>query len=409
MPTNYVAITREMFEEWLDSLRHHGSKGWSRLPNKVGVYLIHLSDDVAVYASSSIGSGDSAMAKDQGAIYLKMVSRHKPALVLNRKAIDQGKFYRTTNWFERLTKAVKNFHDAYLQSKDFYDRSARVTDRVVYQKKWMDKIRAINHADRDPVLQQFLGLLQEGKILSEKQEGLIEKKLAEQEEGVASPNKDLGLLKKLEDLHKALNWDVLKSFHSQVSMGRVLSPAQLRVVEKAEAEVQTPANNLYDRILALHSKVESPFTRSLLEQVKQRGSLSEAQIRVVEKMEAESTKKKPDNIPSKLSETLDALIAQDRWLDAYPKVHGDASSSEYEEGQEEARHLRDILMGLVATIGRETQGQDRDFLRFVWRRLDQGISTAGEKFLFPSELSRLRALGGSGRRATRMLEIPLTV
>lgn len=405
MPTTYVEISREEFEQWLASLSSHGSKGWSRVPAKAGLYLVHLSDLVSILVSSSIGGSDAVVAKDKGAMSMRLVARDNYARVLNRAAVDQ-RFYRTTNWRTTLLKkGITQFRDTYLSGKEFYDHIAEVRDLVAYQKDWLATLDQIPGADHDTLLTSLRGQLEQGKILSLKQEAIITKNLAERAAQPAdvrpklptSPSPDL--VKKVESLYQLLGWNILKSFLDQLRGGRFLSTKQEEVLAKAEAEVAQKSRavpaapervhpsvspQLIQRLEALDKALDNSFTRSLLDQARRR-PLSPAQMDAVVKMEKQVSQARPAQLSTqrKVESILDELGRSD-W--SLLNQEEQLSPDEYGEIAQEADQQRDQLKPYIAEMGRSAVEPDRTFLRSIWSKLSRGESMGD------SEYGRLRRL-----------------
>lgn len=368
--TNYVEITRVMAEEWLSSLSSVGSKGWSRVSGKAGVYLIHFSDLVAVSFSSSIGQGDAAMAKDKGAMYLRLVARKNPARVLNKSAIKQGKFYRTTEWKARLTKAVKTFHDVFTSSMGFYHHLAEIEDLVKYQREWTELLKSVAGYEKNAFLMDLLGKLQNGSVLSYKQEGAITFAVEEQH------NK-----KQREEMDRLIRDDPYKPVPGLTTRPPVREqsrpPEDMRRLIQDDPYKFVPENGLISRLEKLDQIFSNPFTKSLLSQA-QRRTLSPAQMAKVEEMEAKlrtrpTTPKVVKETP--LSKSLDKLLDTWRDIDIETKrnVHGD--SPDLEELEEVLPTITKRVMDEIAELGRRLPlgSKDRNFLRQMWDDLNRGM------------------------------------
>jgi hypothetical protein len=223
----YVPISREDFEQWLDSLGHK----WRRAPGKEGVYLVELSPDVGVHVSSSVGSQDMAMGRARGAMYMRLVSL-KNGRTLNKKDVGQSKFYRTEGWRETLRKAFDRLKQAYMKAKAFYDKLATV-DPDSYKADTLALIEEVPGWESDALLRDFHDRVDKGGILSTKQEQLIHDAKAKAKRGEA----DAGLLDRMRQLwsaakHRGDQWtmDFVKSLGDQIKARRTLSDRQRTIL-----------------------------------------------------------------------------------------------------------------------------------------------------------------------------------
>jgi len=288
---NYVEITREMFEDWLSSLHNVGSKGFSRVPGKAGLYLIHFSDLVSVLASSSIGNENTAMGKDKGAMYLRLVARKTFSRVLNKKAINQSKFYRTTNWKTTLTKAVKTFHDVYMDGKEWYDRLASVEDPLQYKKDWMEKIQRAPGLATNLFLKDLLAKVEGGTILSQKQQQAIEKALEKTQDTIGpqvsrgpvrqvdqpniQPSVDPVLVQGLELINLAMSSSFSESLLDQARRGRALSPKQQSALQGLEDQFLR-----YLAAVGTNARAEDkPFLRTIYRKFKDATLMTPDEVR----------------------------------------------------------------------------------------------------------------------------------
>ena len=120
----YVQIGREDLEGWLR--RNFGSK-WNRDQQFQGVYLIHLSDSVAIKLTSSIGRTDQVRGLGKASMKLTLVSRIT-GRTLNRKDKDRKSFMRTKGWEKTWLAGVRHWETIYQKYPDFYDRIGRGED-----------------------------------------------------------------------------------------------------------------------------------------------------------------------------------------------------------------------------------------------------------------------------------------
>jgi hypothetical protein len=232
---NYVPISREEFEEWLDSLHHK----WTRVQGRAGTYLVELSKDVAVHVSSSVGNADMAMDRAKGAMYLKLVSSTN-GRTLNKKDVGQSKFYRTQGWRDTLKKGVDRLRQAYVKSKAFYDKLATI-DSETYKDDIIARIELVPGWERDALLRDFHDRVERGGILSDAQEGVITKALEKSEAKAvttAPAANNVDLLQRMRDLYKAARgrsdkWtmDFVESLARQLEARRSLSDKQHKVLD----------------------------------------------------------------------------------------------------------------------------------------------------------------------------------
>ena len=126
--SRYVDITKKQFE---DFLRKDIKERFSLKQGTKGVYIVHISDNVGLAISSSIGNTQSKR-KGQASIRLSFVSLHKDkfhqtiygyrkimAIVVKKKHIQ-----RSQNWRATLKDAVKKCLSFYDSSEAFLERIA---------------------------------------------------------------------------------------------------------------------------------------------------------------------------------------------------------------------------------------------------------------------------------------------
>lgn len=138
--STYVQISREELEDWLDDIGFRGK--WARDARFAGVYLLFLSDSVAVKLGSTIGSKDDAMGRGQASMQLALVSR-VTGKVLNKKAQGQSHFARTKGWMRNWAAGVATMKSTYQTAADFYDVIATIDDRDKYREELLKKIETI--------------------------------------------------------------------------------------------------------------------------------------------------------------------------------------------------------------------------------------------------------------------------
>jgi hypothetical protein len=168
----YVQITRQEFEDWLDSLGFRGK--WRLKPGRGGMYQLFLSHQVMIEINSTTGSQAQVMQRGRASMSLKLVSRIT-GRVLNKKAMGQRHFARTTNWRKNWAKGVERMKAAYEGSKGWYDQIAEIEDRDKYKAEMMERIEAIPDWDGDAFLTSLHERLGTGGVLSSKQKAALER------------------------------------------------------------------------------------------------------------------------------------------------------------------------------------------------------------------------------------------
>ena len=213
MAATYVQIDRSDLEDWLRGLSKESPfNGKMTIKSgTVGVYLLHLSDAVAVRVSSTIGRMDTARGRGKASTKLSLVSL-VTGHTLNKKAQGQSRFHRTTNWRTNWSDGVKRFTQVYLKSQGWYEALARIENRDAYRLETLGAIEARPNWESDKILSEFHGKVEKGGILTVKQQGLLDRLLGKpQPEKVDPKAKPLGdpdleaKLERLRDLWKAAN------------------------------------------------------------------------------------------------------------------------------------------------------------------------------------------------------------
>jgi hypothetical protein len=167
--STYVQIGREELEDWLDTMPL--SEMWYRYGTSAGVYMLPLSQSVAIKLSSTIGGADDAKAVGQASMQLALVSRviEHPRfgpMVLNKKAQGQSHFARTTNWKTNWREGVERMKDAYLKAQGFYDSLALIEDRDKYKADTLALIEQVPGWQSDRMLTDFHSRVETGGILT---------------------------------------------------------------------------------------------------------------------------------------------------------------------------------------------------------------------------------------------------
>ena len=190
---DYVNITRHELEEWLDS--NFGS--WSRVVGKAGVYLIELSDRVAVKLSSTQKDSGGAVSKGNASMNLSLVSRVDGKL-LNRKARDRRYFQRTTNWKKTWKKGVDHWISIYEDKDEFYEK---IADRQGYKTKWLGMIDSLPNGGSDREIIKSRDTLEGGGVLWANQERYILEAVKANRTQSTTPSNTLDV-SKLRDLYR---------------------------------------------------------------------------------------------------------------------------------------------------------------------------------------------------------------
>lgn len=193
MAATYVKITREELEDWLDSL--HLPKHWKRKTGMAGIYLLPLSDSVAIKLSSTIGSKDDAMGRGNASMNLALVSLIT-GKVLNKKAMGQSHFNRTTNWRKTWAMGIKRMDQAYMKSEGFYEALALIKDRSKYRDDTIDSIESIGNWQDNTMLKDFHRIVLKGGILTIKQLNALEKMVQKGFSSSPAPTLPVGPLDK---------------------------------------------------------------------------------------------------------------------------------------------------------------------------------------------------------------------
>jgi len=168
--TDYVQISRDQLEDWLNGLRWQ----WSRKEGRAGIYFLHFSDVVGVKLSSTIGSRDDAMGRGQASMNLELVSL-VTGHVLNRKARDRKYFQRTKGWMTTWAKGLEHWEGVFKKSQGFYDAIAVIKDREQYKADLLTKIENTQGWEDHDVLRDFHSRVEGGSVLTAKQLAFLER------------------------------------------------------------------------------------------------------------------------------------------------------------------------------------------------------------------------------------------
>jgi hypothetical protein len=191
---DYVNISRGELEDWLDS--NFGS--WSRVGNQAGVYLIELSDRVAVKLSSTQKNSGGAVSKGNASMNLSLISLVDGTL-LNRKARDRKYFQRTKNWKVTWKKGVDHWISIYEDKDEFYEK---IADRKGYKTKWIGMINSLPSGGSDREIIKSRETLEGGSVLWANQERyILEAIKASRTRSTPTPSNTLDVAK-LRDLYR---------------------------------------------------------------------------------------------------------------------------------------------------------------------------------------------------------------
>jgi hypothetical protein len=255
----YVAITRDEFEEFLNTLNTTPQRpAWVLKDNTAGVYLLHVekSERVAIRVSTSIGRHDEVVGVGKGAIHFALVSQINGS-VLNKKAAGQSRVNRTQGWRKNCTKVIKNIVSAYLKASDFYEA---IADREAYKSAVTGDIEAFPGWENHPELKNLHTLVSNGNIMNFRQrELLIDILDAGPAEEIARPQPksepittpDQDFLAKLRRLYVAVKGTSSESFVASIGKQYKergsLSPKQRDVIEQMFSR-----NRISSRLSSLH-------------------------------------------------------------------------------------------------------------------------------------------------------------
>jgi len=235
---SYVQLTRDEFEDWLDSLGFRGQ--WKIKPGRGGVYQIFLSPTVMIEINSTTGSQGAVRDKGKASMSLRLVSR-VTGKTLNKKAMGQRYFARTTNWRKNWAKGVDRMQSTYDSSKGWYDQIARIADRDAYQRDMVQKIEDMPGWDQDAFLQSLHERLSKGGVLTVKQEQALtnrrERPSRPERQSPPPPASNTQEVERLRELYRRArasrdDWtmDFTTSVAKLLKAGRPLSPRQQQIL-----------------------------------------------------------------------------------------------------------------------------------------------------------------------------------
>jgi hypothetical protein len=256
MATTYVQLTREEFEDWLNSLGHR----WKLKPSTVGIYMVPLSDTVAVEISSSMTGRDDVMNRAQASMGCRLVSLIT-GFTLNKKAQEQSHVKRTINWRDNLKKVFQRMVDAYEKSSAFYDALAEIRDRDAYKREWMERIEAVPGWQSNSFLADMHERLADNGIMTVRQRDAVERALGRPQAAPAPTSSsapapsgvDVGLLAQVRALYavakqRGNQWvmDFSKSVGEMIKAGRNLSSKQQDMLERLLDENRREVEHFVD-------------------------------------------------------------------------------------------------------------------------------------------------------------------
>jgi len=189
----FVRLTRDDLEDWLD-LTEWKNK-WSRKEGKVGVYRLPLSDTVAVELFTTLSRQDDVMGLGMASMKLRLMSLVTDQ-TLNRKAMGQAHFKRTTGWQKTWLVGIERMKAAYLGSAGFYDLIATVENRDAYKAETLARIEKVPNWAANIALKAYHNQVTGGGILNAVQENTLAKALDR-------PPVDEALLERTRNLYRA--------------------------------------------------------------------------------------------------------------------------------------------------------------------------------------------------------------
>jgi len=237
----FVQLTRQEFEDWLDS---HGFRGkWKVHPRYDGVYLLKLSDTVIISINSTTGSREEVMNKGRASMKMRLVSSITDKVILGpKKLMGKDHFKRTLNWRDTWGKGLDRAKQTYISSKSFYDAVATIEDRDNYKAETLAMIESVPNWQQDQKLVGFRNKLMGGGVLTIDQFQSVAqaKKKGPERSDQTEPAQaqDAAQIEKMRDLYRAARndrdqWtmDFVTSVAKQLKAGRALSDKQQRKLD----------------------------------------------------------------------------------------------------------------------------------------------------------------------------------
>lgn len=118
--TDYVKITKAEIEAWLTA--NYKGKWELKDPTK-GIYLVKLSDEVAIKFSSTVTKHAAVRAYAKASVSMMLVSLIN-GRCLNAKAKDRKHFQRTKGWKTTWLSGLRHWEGVYGKCPHFYNRIA---------------------------------------------------------------------------------------------------------------------------------------------------------------------------------------------------------------------------------------------------------------------------------------------
>lgn len=243
---SYVDISRDEFEGWLNSTKFRGK--WSQKRGTAGIFVLPLSETVAIELSSSLSGKGETMGHGEASMSMKLVSLIT-GQTLNKVAQGQNHWKRTINWAKNLEVGLDRMEDAYRKSSAFYDAIAAIKDRTEYKATNMAKIEAVTGWEKNPFLHDLHERLDRDGILTGKQLEALDRATQARPSVQPQPEParavDTNLLGQIRALYaiareRGNNWlmDFSKSIGEQIKAGRDLSPRQGEILDRLIGENQ---------------------------------------------------------------------------------------------------------------------------------------------------------------------------
>ncbi len=126
----YTRMTRTEIENWLDDTGFW----WKRDDRTAGIYLVRLSDEVAIKLSTTLSGRDDAMGKGRASTSMMLVSLIN-GRCLNAKARDRKHFKRTTNWRKTWLAGLRHWAGVFDRCPHFYNRIAHEAPTRGYRRR----------------------------------------------------------------------------------------------------------------------------------------------------------------------------------------------------------------------------------------------------------------------------------
>ena len=230
MAATFTEIARDELESWLSGLKYP----WNRAAGTEGIYLLHLSDNVAVKLSTTLGGAGKVMQVGQASMQLALVSRIT-GQVINKKAQNQSHFARTIGWKKNWAVGVERMEDAYRPAAGFYEVIAAIPDRDKYQKENLARIEAIPWWSNDARLSQFHDKLQQRGVLMPRDLEIIEDEAAR----IKQLLQDLREVYKLAHARQdAVDLNFIVTVGKKIKGGQPLSPTEWNETRQQLAQLR---------------------------------------------------------------------------------------------------------------------------------------------------------------------------